>query len=69
MAKDGLVGIAPSNDRYSLAIRFWKTAPYFIGKDARNLETLLEEVYVYENNYKLAGVPYYSCISALELSI
>ena len=24
MAKDGLVGIAPSNDRVSFAIRFWK---------------------------------------------
>ena len=71
MAKDGLVGIAPSNDRVSFCYQILEKqiAPYFIGKDARNLETLLEEVYVYENNYKLAGVPYYSCISALELSI
>lgn len=46
-----------------------QVAPYFIGQDARRLEALLEEVYVYKANYKLAGIPYYSVLAALELSI
>lgn len=70
-SKDGLVGISVSNDRiqFSYPILGQLIAPYFIGKDARNIEALLEEVYVYQSNYKLAGIPYYSCLSALELSI
>ena len=70
-SEDGLVGIGVSNDRIAFCypILEKQIAPYFIGKDARDLERLLKEVYVYENNYKLAGIPYYSCLSALEASI
>lgn len=70
-SKDGLVGIAPSNDRiqFSYPILEQLIAPYFINKDARDIEKLLDEVYVYKSNYKLAGIPYFSCLSALELSI
>ena len=70
-SKDGLTGISVSNDRiqFSYPILGQLIAPYFIGKDARDIETLLEEVYVHKSNYKLAGIPYYSCLSALELSI
>lgn len=70
-SRDGLVGIGVSNDRiqFSYPILEKQIAPYFIGKDARDLERLLDEVYVYENNYKLAGIPYFSCLSALETSI
>lgn len=70
-SKDGLVGISVSNDRiqFSYPILEKLIAPYFLHKDARDLEALIEGVYVYESNYKLAGIPYYSCLSALELSI
>jgi L-alanine-DL-glutamate epimerase-like enolase superfamily enzyme len=70
-SKDGLVGISVSNDRiqFSYPILEKLIAPYFLNKDARDLEALMDEVYVYESNYKLAGIPYYSCLSALELSI
>ena len=30
---------------------------------------LLDEVYVYKNNYKMAGIPYFSCLAFLELSV
>lgn len=71
VTKDGLVGLSVTNDRiqYTYPILMKLIAPYFIGKDARNLEALLDEVYVYKNNYKMAGIPYFSCLSALELSI
>ena len=68
---DGLVGISVSNDRIQFGYPILEKliAPYLIGRDARALETLLEEVYVHESNYKLVGIPYFSCLSALELSI
>lgn len=70
-SKEGLVGISVANDRveYVYPILNKLIAPYFIGRDARELETLLEEVYVYKNNYKMAGLPYWCCIAYLELSI
>lgn len=71
MATGGLTGISVTNDRiqYAYPILLKLIAPYFIGKDARDLEELLDGVYVYQSNYKMAGIPYYSCLSALELSI
>jgi len=70
-SKDGLLGISVCNDRirFSYLILEKLIAPFFINKDARDLEMLIEDVYVHESNYKLAGIPYYSCLSALELSI
>lgn len=69
--RGGLQGIAITNDRiqYVYPILQKLIAPYFIGKDARDLEQLLDEVYVYKSNYKMAGIPYFSCLAALELSI
>lgn len=69
--KEGLQGISISNDRlqFTYPILMKLIAPYFIGKDARDLERLMDEVYVWKNNYKMAGIPYYSCLSAMELSI
>ena len=70
-ARDGLQGISITNDRiqYVYPILTKLIAPYFIGKDARDIEELIDQVYVYQSNYKMAGIPYYSSLSALELSI
>jgi L-alanine-DL-glutamate epimerase-like enolase superfamily enzyme len=43
--------------------------PFFIGKDARNLETLLDGVYVYDSNYKMQGLPFWCCVAWVESSI
>lgn len=68
---DGLQGISVTNDRIKFLFPILEKliAPYFIGKDARDLEQLLDEVYVYQNNYKLAGLAYFCCAAYLELSI
>lgn len=70
-SRDGLVGISVTNDRVKFCYPILQKliAPYFIGKDARDLEMLLDEVYVYKNNYKMAGIPYFSCLAFLELSV
>ncbi len=43
--------------------------PFFIGKDARDLESLLEEVYVYESNYKLQSLALWVPLATIEFAI
>jgi L-alanine-DL-glutamate epimerase-like enolase superfamily enzyme len=43
--------------------------PYFVGKDARDLEALLDGVYVWELNYKLAGPAFWMCVSWVEAAV
>jgi L-alanine-DL-glutamate epimerase-like enolase superfamily enzyme len=42
-------------------------APHFVGKDARDIESLVD--YVYRENYKLASIPLWCCIAYVEQSI
>jgi L-alanine-DL-glutamate epimerase-like enolase superfamily enzyme len=42
---------------------------YFIGKDARNIESLLEEVCVFKSNYKLQGIAIWVPLATIEFAI
>jgi L-alanine-DL-glutamate epimerase-like enolase superfamily enzyme len=42
-------------------------APRFIGKEARDLEALIDEVY--RANYKLASIPFWCCVAYIEQSL
>ena len=71
-AKGGLEGISVSNSEqmqslYPIFTR--RIAPYFIGKDARNIEALLEEVTVYQSNYKATGLAIFVPMATLEFAI
>jgi len=57
-SKDGAEGVAITNSRpdYLTPILNKLVIPYFIGKDARDLESHLFEVYRYQSNYKLQGL-------------
>ncbi len=71
-SKDGAEGIAVSNSTqmevlYPIFTR--RIAPYFIGKDARDLEALLEQVTVYESNYKAQGLAIFVPMATLEFAI
>ncbi|GAB3004901.1 mandelate racemase/muconate lactonizing enzyme family protein [Cyclobacterium sediminis] len=71
-SKDGAEGIAVSNNMqmiYLYPIFLHRIQPFFIGKDARNLETLLEEVYVYKSNYKLQSLALWVPLATLEFAI
>ncbi|TBL69691.1 mandelate racemase/muconate lactonizing enzyme family protein [Paenibacillus thalictri] len=70
-AKDGSVGVAVASERAAYLHPLLKQLiiPYFIGKDARDLEKLLDGVYVYESNYKLSGLALWCCISWVEASL
>lgn len=43
--------------------------PVFIGRDARELETLLWEVYRHADNYKMQGLAFWVCVAAVEMGL
>lgn len=70
-ATDGAVGYALANERlhYLLPILQELIIPYFVGKDARDLEALVDGVYAYQSNYKLAGVAFWNCVAHVEFAL
>lgn len=71
-SRDGAVGISASNNsqqRSLYPIHINRLQPFFLGKDARDLETLLEEVYVYQSNYKLQSLALWVPLATIEFAI
>jgi len=70
-SKDGSEGVAVASERavYLYPLLKELIIPYFINKDARELEKLLDGVYVYQSNYKLSGLALWCCISWVEASL
>lgn len=71
-SSDGAVGYSAGNSAqlkslYPVFVN--RLQPFFYGKDARNLEQLLEEVYVYGSNYKLQGLALWIPLATLEFAI
>jgi L-alanine-DL-glutamate epimerase-like enolase superfamily enzyme len=68
---DGLVGIATTNARAQYLWPMFKglVAPAFMGRDARELELLVNEVYSYKSNYKYHGTPFWNCVAYIEASL
>ncbi len=68
---DGVSGAAIGNARHNnlLSILEGLILPYFVGKDARQIESLLDKVYVHKSQYKYAGMPFFNCVALLELAI
>ncbi|MBL7153286.1 MAG: mandelate racemase/muconate lactonizing enzyme family protein [Phycisphaerae bacterium] len=68
---DGAEGVAVTNSRaaYLYPILQKLVIPYFIGKDARDLESLIDGVYVYKSNYKLANLALWCCVAWVEFSL
>ena len=70
-SKDGSEGVAVTNDRaqYLYPILNKLVIPYFIGKDARELESHLFEVYRYSSNYKLQGLALWCPVAWVEFAL
>ncbi|MGH9363478.1 MAG: mandelate racemase/muconate lactonizing enzyme family protein, partial [Thermoanaerobaculia bacterium] len=69
---DGAEGLAvPNADRliHTYPIFLDLVAPQFIGKDARDLESLIDQVYRWQSNYKLQGLAFWVCVAAAEFAI
>lgn len=71
-SKAGVVGISVANNaqmRSLYPIFINRLQDFFIGKDARLLESLLEEVYVYRSNYKLQNLALWVPLATIEFAI
>ena len=70
-AKNGATGVAVTNSRAALAypVLLKQVFPYFIGKDARDLEAHLFGVYRHSSNYKLQGLLFWCCVAWVEYAI
>ena len=71
-SKDGHEGISVSNAQqmevlYPIFTR--RIAPFFIGKDARDIEQLIPASTVHENNYKAQGLAIWVPIATIEFAI
>ncbi len=65
---DGAVGVAPTKQVEDfIPILLRRVIPYFLGKDARDLETLVDGVYI--QNYKLAGQAFWCPVAYVEQSL
>jgi L-alanine-DL-glutamate epimerase-like enolase superfamily enzyme len=43
--------------------------PFFVGRDVRDLETLVDEIYVYNSNYKYAGSAFWTTVAWAEAAL
>jgi L-alanine-DL-glutamate epimerase-like enolase superfamily enzyme len=71
-SKDGAVGFADAHSSVMAAaypIVTKKVAPFFVGKDARELESLLQGVYLEGSNYKWQGLPFWVSVACVEIAI
>jgi L-alanine-DL-glutamate epimerase-like enolase superfamily enzyme len=69
---DGATGIAsahPTILKSTYPILLERVRPLFVGKDARDLEALLREVYLHNDNYKWQGLPFWVSVAAVELAV
>jgi len=70
-SKDGAEGLVMiSEGRHFLtAMLQEKVLPFFAGRDARDLETMIDEIYVYKWNYKYAGSTFWSTVAWAEAAV
>ena len=71
-SKDGAEGISVChNDKmkflYPLQVR--QVQPVFHGKDARDLDTLLDQAYVYQSNYKMQSLALWIPVAQIEFAL
>lgn len=65
---DGVSGIVRTKDIDDFVpILLRRVIPAFVGKDARDLESLIDAVYI--PNYKIAGQPFWSPVAAVEHAV
>ncbi|QEF96884.1 L-rhamnonate dehydratase [Stieleria maiorica] len=72
---DGLEGYCPGNDRLEVTVEMAKqlVVPFFVGKDARDIESLVDDVYTERDSrgsvYKFAGMPFWNVVGHIEVAL
>jgi len=71
-SSDGATGIAaghPDVLETTWPILTRRVAPFFVGKDARDLDALVDGVYVVNSNYKWQGLPFWVPVASVEFAV
>lgn len=71
-SKDGAEGLSVSNNAQMISLYpvfLNRLQPFFPGKDARDWETLLDEVYVYQSNYKMQNLALWVPLATIEFAV
>jgi L-alanine-DL-glutamate epimerase-like enolase superfamily enzyme len=70
-SRDGAEGISVDDGRMEIfhPILNQQVVPYFIGKDARDMEENLFGVYRYQSNYKMQGLAFWCPVALVEFAI
>jgi L-alanine-DL-glutamate epimerase-like enolase superfamily enzyme len=71
-SKDGATGLAaghPDILETTWPILTRRVAPFFVKKDARDLEALIDGVYLTDSNYKWQGLPFWVPVASVELAV
>jgi L-alanine-DL-glutamate epimerase-like enolase superfamily enzyme len=71
-SKEGATGIAvghPDVLETTWPILVRRVAPFFAGKDARDLEALIDGVYLANSNYKWQGLPFWVPVASVEFAV
>ena len=71
LGRNGERGIAPCSERmsYLYPLLREKLLPYFLGQDARELETLLHTAFISDLNYKIQGLAWWCCVAYVESAV
>src|SRR5262249_7504351 len=67
----GEVGVAPAGSRLPDILSLFKrlVVPFFVKKDARDLESLVDQVYLGGRRDKYAGMPFWHAVAVAELAL
>ena len=65
---EGLVMISEGR-HFLTALLTERILPFFVGRDVRDLETLVDEIYVYKSNYKYAGSALWTTVAWAEAAL
>jgi L-alanine-DL-glutamate epimerase-like enolase superfamily enzyme len=71
-SRDGAEGLSVSNNLQMVSlypIQVERLQGFFVGKDARDLEALLEQAYVHQSNYKLQSLALWVPMATIEFAI
>lgn len=71
-SKDGAEGISVANNdqmRSLYPIFINRLQPFFKGKDARDLDKIIDEVYVYQSNYKMQSLALWVPLATIEFAV
>ena len=63
--------IVANDDRVSVLypILLRHVIPFFVGKDARELDQLVDEIYRHDSNYKMQVLALWVCVASVEFAL